>query len=85
MSKRPTVKQAKQCQPLNHTPNWFDLLAMLVILRYLQCTQPQQSANAQISRLLIIAVALVLTVVALVAAGTPQYVVEVLKYWPLHL
>ena len=64
--------------------NWLDLLAYLAYLRYLQATRSQPPANVQISHVLIVAMALVLTVVALVAAGAPQYVVDILKYWPLH-
>lgn len=69
--------QPSQPQPL---PNW---MLFLLYLAWLRATRPQPHPSVTVLHTLIIAVALVLTVVALVAAGAPEAVVEMMKHWPI--
>lgn len=57
-------------------------LIFLAYLAYLRAMRPQQSPETKVLRTLIIVVGLVLVIVALVAAGAPEVVTDVLKHWP---
>lgn len=65
---------------LERMPTW---LVFIVYLAYLRAIQPQRIPEVTVMRTLIIVVGLVLTVVALVAAGAPNTVVDIIKHWPL--
>lgn len=60
-------------------PIW---LILLMYLAYLHATQPRHPTEVVVLRTLILVVGLVLTVVAVVAAGAPEVIVEVVKHWP---
>jgi hypothetical protein len=65
------------------TEQFPTLPALLAYFAYLNATKPQCSPDVTVSRTLIIVVGLVLVVVALVAVGSPNAVVDVIKHWPL--
>jgi hypothetical protein len=67
-------------QQLERMPTW---LVFMIYLTYLRAIQPQRTPEVAVIRTLIIVVGLVLTVVALVAAGAPNTVVDIIKHWPL--
>ena len=67
-------------QQSERMPTW---LVFMVYLAYLRAMQPERTPEVAVLRTLIIVVGLVLTVVALVAAGAPSTVVDIIKHWPL--
>lgn len=73
-------EKSEQKSAPQQMPNW---MLFLLYLAWLRATRPQPQSSVTVLTTLIIAVALVLTVVALVAAGAPEAVAEVLKHWPV--
>lgn len=67
-------------QQSERMPTW---LVFMAYLAYLRAMQPQRTPEVAVLRTFIIVVGLVLTVVALVAAGAPNMVVDAIKHWPL--
>ena len=67
-------------RPPADLPPW---MIFLLYLAWLRAMRPQPPVTATVLRTLIIAVALVLVVVALVAAGAPEVVADVMQQWPL--
>lgn len=61
-------------------PSWLIFLAYLA---YLRAMRPQSSPEVGVLRILIVVVGLVLAILALVVHGTPEVIVDVLKYWPV--
>jgi hypothetical protein len=66
-----------QSEPM---PAWLILIAYLA---YLRAMQPQRPTEVIVLRTLILVVGFVLTVVAVVAAGAPEVVIDILKHWPV--
>ncbi len=64
---------------VERVPSWLILIAYLA---YLRAMQPQRPTEVTVLRTLLLVVGLVLTVVALVTAGAPELVVEMLQQWP---
>ena len=60
----------------------YSVLMFLAYVAYLRAMRLQFSPETKVLRTLIVVVGLVLTVVALVVAGKPNMVPEVLKYLP---
>lgn len=63
-----------------HIPKW---LVFLAYLAYLIAMRPQKSPEIGTLRTLIVIVGLVLSIVALVVAGTPEIVKDVIAHWPV--
>lgn len=61
-------------------PTW---LVFVAYLAYLRSIRPQPPSEINVLRSLIIVTGLVLVVVALVAAGAPDEVSQVIKHWPI--
>lgn len=74
------VYHCESCPEPKRVPTW---LVFLAYLAYLRATRPQQARETGVLRSLIIVVGLVLVVVALVAAGSPENVGAALRNWPM--
>lgn len=73
------IIERKESEP-GPMPHW---MMFLLYLAWLRAVHPQPHISVTVLATLIISVALVLTVVALVAAGAPEMVAETLKNWPI--
>jgi len=62
-----------------HRGDWVALLAYLAFLRAMK---PQQNPSVRVLLWLIAVVGAVLGIVALVAAGAPDKVGELVRFWP---
>ncbi len=75
------IRQEQKSGPTaEHIPTW---LVFLAYLAYLRAMRPQPPTEVVVLRTLIIIVGLVLVVVALVAAGSPEMAAKVIQHWPI--
>lgn len=72
-------EEAKTNEP-NKAPHWLIFLAYLA---YLRAMRPQSTPEVSALRMLIVITGLVLVTVALVVAGAPDKVGEVVHNWPI--